>query len=84
MASTQEVVIVSASDPLDATTTEISVQRANGEVWAFDVPGAPDPQVGAEAIFQSASMVFGDLAGFLIFPTLDNGRFAIADATRIR
>ena len=84
MVSSQEAITVTAVAAPDATTSEITVQRANGEVWSFDVIGAPTPAVGDEALFQSANLVFGDLNGRLLFPTLNGALFAIGDATRLR
>lgn len=84
MVSSSETITVISGSPLDATTSEIAVQRANGEVWTFDVLGAPAPAAGDEALFEAASLVFGDANGFLLFPSLNSARYGIADAARIR
>lgn len=65
-------------------TSLLYVQRANAEVWGFDLTGVPQIQVGDDVVFSSTNLVFGDLGGTFTAPFPGGRIFPITAAVRVR
>jgi hypothetical protein len=87
MADFEEVVGITAIETDAETTTGLTIQRANGEVWVFGIPAVATSQlgdaiVGRSITYRNVSLVFGSTGGVLVFA---NGAVSgITSSTRLQ
>lgn len=84
MSEAQEAVEVIEFTPNANGTSVVYVERANGEVWGFDLNGRPQIQVGDDIVFSSTNLVFGDLGGTFTAPFPGGLIYPITAAVRVR
>lgn len=62
----------------------VYVERANGEVWSFTLPGALGAEIGDVVAYESASLVFGGKPSRIVHPYPGGTNYALQSAARIR